>query len=157
MKLVRADSISYINSLNHSAFPDVIYLDPMFPLRKKAAKFLFIANIIILLSFNLLINLYESKTAYAAKDIADYIKQNNITAQINFDIAAHNYYLLNDNPNYPLENRDSVLFAYGRPYIATDKSNLGKNKFTGEFEIVYESKVQILGINIKHFVIAKRK
>ena len=36
--LVEADSSHYLNSLDLSASPDVVYLDPMFPQRKKSAK-----------------------------------------------------------------------------------------------------------------------
>ena len=36
--LVEADSSHYLNNLDSSNSPDVVYLDPMFPLRKKSAK-----------------------------------------------------------------------------------------------------------------------
>jgi hypothetical protein len=114
-------------------------------------------HILLFLSANLFLSVYEYKTGYAAKEIADYIKQNNLNTRINFDIISHNYYLLIDNPTYPLDNRNLVLFDDSRPYIATDKSNLGKGEFAGEFEIVKEIKVDVLGIKIKDFVVAKRK
>jgi hypothetical protein len=123
---------------------------------KKYLYFLLILHIFIFLTANLFLSVYEYKLGYAAKNIADYIKQNNLEAQINFDIIGHNYYLLIDIPTYPLDNRNLVLFADTRPYLATDKSNLGKGKFTGEFKIVKEAKVEILGIKIKDFVVAKR-
>ncbi|MBI5393176.1 glycosyltransferase family 39 protein [Candidatus Woesearchaeota archaeon] len=142
--------------------PLVIYLALMInqllqniKIRKYA--FLIVAlHIFLFLLANLFLSVYEYKLGYAAKDIADYIKQNNLETQINFDIIGHNYYLLIDTQTYPLDNRNLVLFADTRPYLATDKSNLGKGKFAGEFDIVKESKVEILGIKIKDFVVAKR-
>ncbi len=48
MQLLKIDSLQYLdalnedaldeNTLNHNTKPDIIYIDPMFPLRKKSAK-----------------------------------------------------------------------------------------------------------------------
>lgn len=38
MQLIQADSITYMQSLRLEQRPDVVYLDPMFPERKKSAK-----------------------------------------------------------------------------------------------------------------------
>ncbi len=38
MKLIKADAISHMLSINRDSRPDVVYLDPMFPTRKKSAK-----------------------------------------------------------------------------------------------------------------------
>jgi len=38
IKLVNADSISYMESLERNHRPDVIYIDPMYPVRKKSAR-----------------------------------------------------------------------------------------------------------------------
>lgn len=38
MKLLKADAIKYMLSINRESKPDVIFLDPMFPPRKKSAK-----------------------------------------------------------------------------------------------------------------------
>lgn len=37
MRLVQTDATGYLNNLEEEEFPDVIYLDPMFPERKKSA------------------------------------------------------------------------------------------------------------------------
>ena len=37
MELIEADAINYLNGLSAEARPDVIYLDPMFPERRKSA------------------------------------------------------------------------------------------------------------------------
>lgn len=37
MELVQTDAVAYLNRLSEADFPDVIYLDPMFPERKKSA------------------------------------------------------------------------------------------------------------------------
>jgi 16S rRNA (guanine1516-N2)-methyltransferase len=37
MELVRTDAVEYLSSLTAANFPDVIYLDPMFPERRKSA------------------------------------------------------------------------------------------------------------------------
>lgn len=37
MELIKGDSHKYISSLDETKMPDVIYLDPMFPERKKSA------------------------------------------------------------------------------------------------------------------------
>ena len=36
--LLEADSLTYLQSLESAQSPDVIYIDPMFPARKKSAK-----------------------------------------------------------------------------------------------------------------------
>ncbi len=38
LSLIKQDSIEYLDNLNESDFPDVIYLDPMFPTRSKSAQ-----------------------------------------------------------------------------------------------------------------------
>jgi 16S rRNA (guanine1516-N2)-methyltransferase len=38
LKLIQADAAVWLSQLNHDQRPDVIYLDPMFPVRKKAAS-----------------------------------------------------------------------------------------------------------------------
>ncbi len=38
MTLIHADAIAYLHDLDTTAQPDVIYLDPMYPQRKKSAK-----------------------------------------------------------------------------------------------------------------------
>lgn len=38
LTLVKYDSINYLDQLNESDYPDVIYLDPMFPSRNKSAQ-----------------------------------------------------------------------------------------------------------------------
>jgi 16S rRNA (guanine1516-N2)-methyltransferase len=37
MRLVQSDAISWMNELDESDFPDVVYLDPMFPHKQKSA------------------------------------------------------------------------------------------------------------------------
>lgn len=37
LKLINADSITYLKNLSSNLYPEVIYLDPMFPERKKSA------------------------------------------------------------------------------------------------------------------------
>ncbi len=38
MKLIKADAVTHMLSINRESRPDVVYLDPMFPPRKKSAK-----------------------------------------------------------------------------------------------------------------------
>ncbi len=123
---------------------------------KKMVWFLFYVNICVLLFFNLFLSVYEYKTSYAAKEIADYLLKNDIKAQIHYDVISHNYYLLNESPFYQLDKRKEVIAAFDREYLVTDKSNLGKIPFNGKFEIVNSHIVEILGIQFKEFVVAKR-
>ena len=37
MSLVNQDAVSYLKELDHDAYPDVIYMDPMYPSREKSA------------------------------------------------------------------------------------------------------------------------
>jgi len=37
MQLIHADAVQWMNGLEESAFPDVVYLDPMFPHKQKSA------------------------------------------------------------------------------------------------------------------------
>ena len=38
LRLVKQNSIEYLGELDESDYPDVIYLDPMFPIRSKSAQ-----------------------------------------------------------------------------------------------------------------------